>query len=121
MKTYELQKIPDSSYPYIVLSTSYRNPLEEISTIENELKNNFQGRVIFDLLLSNGCSSNRFLEAEFDGKHFKYTSFKPVDCVDEIIKDIVSSFYQNNMDYVNESVLPNAYKFLVKKGTFLGD
>jgi hypothetical protein len=116
MKNYELQKLPVCSYPYIVLSTSYRNPLEEISTIENELKNNFKGRVIFDLLLSNDYSSNRFLEAEFDGMHFKYTSFKPVECVDKIIKDIARDYYQKNMGYVNESILSDPYKFLVEKG-----
>ncbi len=116
MKTYEIQKLHNPSYPYIVLSTSYINPLEEISSIEDSLKDSYKVRVIFDLLLSNGLSSDRFLEAEFDGSKFRYSSFKTIDLLDTPIKKQINSFYQSNLEYLDSSVLTNVHKFLIKQG-----
>ncbi|WP_208402057.1 type II toxin-antitoxin system RnlB family antitoxin [Halalkalibacterium halodurans] len=115
MKNYEIYKL-NNEYPYIVFSTSYINPLEDIEKIEEEMESEFRGKVLFDLLLSNGLTSNRFLEAEFDGGKFQYTSIKPVGNLDNLIKKESITFYRENIDLLQNSVLPNAHKFLIKKG-----
>lgn len=118
MKNYEIHK-SNNEYPYIVFSTSYINPLEEIEEIEKEMEFQFQGKVLFDLLLSNGLTSNRFLEAEFwDGK-FQYTSIKPVNNLDNLIKKESIHFYRENIELLQNSVLPNAHKFLIKQGQLM--
>ncbi|MDD0822344.1 type II toxin-antitoxin system RnlB family antitoxin [Bacillus cereus] len=120
MKNYQLQKSCEiEQYPYIVYSVSYISPIEELPDIAEELKNHFQGKVLFDLLLSNGISSNRFLEAEFDGVTFNYSSFKSLSNVNELIKKGSSMFYQSNIEFLENSVLPNAHQFLVKKGKLI--
>ncbi|MEK5428290.1 type II toxin-antitoxin system RnlB family antitoxin [Cytobacillus sp. FSL R7-0680] len=118
MKNYEIHKL-NNEYPYIVFSTSYINPLEEIEDIEKELNSQFQGKVLFDLLLSNGLTSNRFLEAEFDGRKFQYSSIKPVMNLDDLIKNESIHFYRENHDLLQNSVLPNAHKFLIKRGRLM--
>lgn len=116
MKSFEMQRLHVGSYPYLVLSTSFESPLDEIELIENELKNCSAGKVIFDLVLTNGLSSNRFIEAEFDGDHIKHSSFRPVQIVEDSVKKVSSKFYQLHSDYVEKSILPNPHKFLLKKG-----
>lgn len=118
MKNYEIHKLNDE-YPYIVFSTSYINPLEEIEEIEKELECEFQGKVLFDLLLSNGLTSNRFLEAEFDGVKFRYTTIKSVSNLDNLIKKESIHFYLENIDLLQNSVLPSAHKFLIKQGRLI--
>jgi hypothetical protein len=119
MRTYEIQKLHDETYPYIVLSTSFNNPLDEINCIEVELKDNYIGKVIFDLLLTNGLSSNRFIEAQFDGAKFDKSSFKSIKIIDDFIKAQLIEFYKNNVQYVDKSVLSQLHKFMLKKGKLL--
>lgn len=114
MKTFEIKKIEDPENICLVLSNSFINPIQELELIEENLRNDFIGKVIFDLLLSNGNTSNRFLEAMFDGNKFDYSSFKITD-VDAKIKEISANFYKNNENFMDSVVVSNAFKFLLKK------
>ncbi|WP_354691790.1 type II toxin-antitoxin system RnlB family antitoxin [Phytobacter sp. RSE-02] len=61
----------------IVVATSYNNPLSCLNSIAKSLHaKKFKGKVIFDLLCSNGLESNRFMSVFFDGSNFNHTSFK---------------------------------------------
>lgn len=120
MKNYEIQKLNnDFEYPYVIYSTSYINPIEDLNNIEEDLKWNFKGKVIFDLLLSNGVSSNRFIEAEFDGDKFNYNSFKSLKDVDTLVVQKSSDFYQRNLSLLKNSVLPKSHQFLIEKGKLI--
>ena len=64
----------------LVLSTSYVSPLSSVFIISSELANeSYQGEVLFDLLLSNGFSPNRFLSMQFDGTKFLPQTTKKVE------------------------------------------
>lgn len=120
MKSYEIKKLHNSDfYPYVIYSTSYINPLEEIEGIQDELNNQFEGTVLFDLLLSNGVSSNRFVEAEFDGQSFIYNSFRIPSTIDDFIKEISVEFYKKHPEYLKSSILPKTQRFLVRKGKLI--
>lgn len=122
MKNYEIQKLNTiEDYSYVIYSTSHVNPVKELKNIAEDLKSHFKvkGKVLFDLLLSNGVSSNRFMEAEFDGIAFNRTSFKTLQSVNKVIKEESSEFYQKNLEFVENSVLPNAHQFLIKKGKLI--
>lgn len=117
MRNYEIQRFDNmSEYPYVILSTSYVSPLDDIMDIEHELQPYYKGKILFDLLLTNGVSSNRFIEAEFDGRKFNYSSFKPLNQVDTEIKKGSSEFYRKHTELLENSILPNAYQYLIKKG-----
>lgn len=120
MKNYQIQKVENiANYPFVVYSTSYVSPIEAITDIEHELQSQFRGKILFDLLLSNGVSSNRFIEANFDGDHFDYSSFKSLILVDGEIKKKLIEFYKKNTVLLENSVLPNAYQYLIKNGKVL--
>ena len=58
----------------IIYSVSYITPLNELKNIENELTITFNGKykgsIIFDLLLSNGNQSDRFIKIFFNKNKF---------------------------------------------------
>jgi hypothetical protein len=100
----------------MVLSTSYVNPLEMLTEIEAELASSYCGKVLFDLLLCNGNSSNRFMEAFFDGKQFVQTSFRILSEVDEEIRRFSANYYKDKPYFIESPLLSNAFKFLLQKG-----
>lgn len=95
MKDYEIIKIEKK---YIVIATSYVNPIDELDYIAKELEmRNCYGDIIFDLLLCNGLNSNRYLSIYFDGNKFNLFSAK-------------------KMRMENESIIKGATQYLVQKG-----
>ncbi|MCK4260793.1 MAG: type II toxin-antitoxin system RnlB family antitoxin [Halanaerobiales bacterium] len=116
MEKFALKKVCNSKYSYLILSTSYLNPLNYMNEIESCLNDKYEGGILFDLLLSTGNSSNRFLEGFFDGVQFDLNSFKIVKLEDEEIKRESLRFFQENIWMLDNSVLTNINKFLIKKG-----
>lgn len=117
MRTFEIRKINDlNAYSSLIFSTCYLNPLDNLCEIEEILKSQGQGKVLFDLLLSNGNTSNRFIEAVFDGEKFITSSFKIPKCIDKSIKELSSQYYKDNEQFWNSNIVSNAFKFLLKKG-----
>jgi hypothetical protein len=87
----------------------------------NEVKNelieiNYEGKVIFDLLLSNGMVKNRFSEIYFKNSDFDLNSvlvFKPSE---EQLQSH-NNFYRNYQSVVDQSfILSKPQKFLFRKG-----
>lgn len=114
--TYELQKLTNSTYPYIVWSVNFISPTEYLREIEHELGTaGFHGKIIFDLLLANGNNFNRFIEAYFDGCAFDYTSFKIVNTDLDGIKQQSLDFYRSHLDLLESSVLSKPARFLIRK------
>ena len=113
MKNFEICSIMDDTY--LVFSVNYRSPLEFIHEIEIEL---FSAppcqKVIFDLLLSNGMTSNRYFEAFFDGS--RLVNIKKCNSVDKKIKEASNCFYNSRPLLLDNSVLVNPQKFLARAG-----
>lgn len=115
-KYYRIDKIDDSTV--FVFSTSYHSPTEQFEAIEKDLaKKGFQGKVLFDLLLTNGNSSQRFFETYFENSMLNKASFKNIFEQAEKLKTISNKFYTKHFDLIEQSeVLSNATKFLLKNG-----
>jgi Antitoxin to bacterial toxin RNase LS or RnlA len=85
---YQIEKISDRVV--VVFSTSYINPISYLPTIEEDLgKMASSGKVIFDLLLSNGHSFNRFVEVAVCKGKVDRRSMKVVDS-SSLDKNIIS-------------------------------
>ena len=105
-------------YPIIVFSVCYISPIENYRKIEEELVGH-QGTILFDLLLSNGLSSNRYITAEYSEGKFDLMSFKELVNPPYELKLISTYFYQKHSNFLENSVLPSAHQFLIKKGKVL--
>ena len=75
---YQTERV--SNHTVIVFSMTYINPISYLPNIEEDLgKMNFSGKLIFDLLLSNGNSSNRFVEVTVNKAKIERRSMKVIE------------------------------------------
>lgn len=121
MKNYIIdENTEDTSYDCIIYATSYMSPIDNINEIEKDLVGSKKS-VIFELLLCFGRSSNRFVTATFDGEKFIKDSFHVLSKEEQNEKLLVLSqkFYIENQEYLDNSILSNAQKKLIKKGIYM--
>lgn len=116
LQSYDFEILMEQGIP-IILSKSSARIHDYLIEIQNILKkHNFKGQCIFDLLLSNGMDkNNRFFEARFNGIDFDLTSFKNIKEINTYVEKISNSFYANNFDLIDNSILTKPQKFLLKK------
>lgn len=115
MDEFVMQKINESQC--IVLSTSYISPLDEISTLQNQLeKHSCSGEVIIDLLLCNGVSDNRYVTMYFNGKNFDFSTLRVMPKVNDLITSISKSFYMCNKHLLTRGILPDAHRYIIEQG-----
>lgn len=117
MTNFKIKKLNQPEYECIVWATSYNNPLDNIADIEKSLKTNrCSGKILFDFLLSNGISSDRFFECSFDGEKLESGSLQRVDStnvsnsIQKISIDVLSKIKS-----LEDSVLLKADRFLLRK------
>lgn len=118
MESYVIQKnINSETFDCIIFSTYYVSPVENLIEIEEQLKGK-RLTVLFDLLMSNGNSNNRYIVGEFNGTHFVYPSFRiitPEEKTIEIQKQS-AEFYTKYSNYVEDSVLSQYQQNMIEKG-----
>lgn len=115
MKRFEIRQKLDDKGTCVIFSVNYRSPLEFIEEIEQELRSTpLCQKVVFDLLLSNGMTSNRYFEASFNGK--KLENIRKCTAVDNDIKEVSHHFYQQNSSLLNNGILVNQQKFIIRNG-----
>lgn len=115
-KSYSLSPLNKGPYVYISFSLTSERLDDYYSELENELKQlAVKGKVLLDLLSSNGVKSQRFVSIYFDGNHFSYSSFENIEYVGDDIESISHSFYKEHLYAIENSVLTKPQKFLFKK------
>ncbi|MBD2177979.1 type II toxin-antitoxin system RnlB family antitoxin [Pseudanabaena sp. FACHB-1998] len=101
---YEIERF--SNHTIIVFSMTYMNPISYLPTIEKDLgKLDFSGKIIFDLLLSNGNSSNRFVEARVNKAKIDRRSMKVIG-----YSSLEASFIKKTREFYksHKSILDNS-------------
>jgi hypothetical protein len=97
LKPFDIVALHDGGYRFVIFATSGINPLSDLSAIEKELiKRDGPCNVLFDLLLSNGETSNRYITAFFDGTRFSRETFKTLHSVPKEFKKIARGYYARN-------------------------
>lgn len=106
MNRYHITESKHPNYPLIIFATSYVSPMGQLPVMANEPElTGYEGFVLFDLLLSNGYASNRFITIEVNDGKFDYDSVTVVDLNDEGIMNYCLAFHQSHPEYVNNSSL----------------
>ena len=101
MKTFDI--IKRDKYIFIQ-SVCYKNPINNLDEVSSKLeKIRYTGIVIFDLLLINGSSSNRFLCSNYNNG-FNMKSFKKITLPHETRKEIIL-YYKQHKSYLYNSNL----------------
>lgn len=119
MNEYNILKVNNEDYKVIIFSKSYETPLLYLEDISNELKaqNLSSCKVVFDMLLCRGNTSERYTEAIFDGEQFVNSSFKyiKVDKKNELRK-IGLDFFKSNISILDNSILTSLQIKMINKG-----
>jgi hypothetical protein len=116
-KYYHIEKTSKIPYHCIILSTSYKSPIDQLDILERDLRaKEINGDVLFDLLLSHGNTPDRFYKLSFDGIKINMDSFKKVESVSKEIRAITNNFYRDHQHLLKNSMLSNHHKFFLKKG-----
>ena len=110
---YHIEKIFETVV--VVFCTTYINPISYLSAIEKDLSHlGFSGKIIFDLLLSNGCSPNRFIEVDVNKAKLNRISMKVIgySSLDKRIIAKIDEFYKSHRYLVDRSnILLNEEKY----------
>lgn len=116
MKNFEIIKLNDSEYDYMVIATTCISPISTLTDIQNVLANK-SGRIIFDLTLINGTNSNRYISALFENGVFDRRSFNVVKVIAPNLEYISLEFFIRHVELVENGTIPNALKSLLGAGT----
>lgn len=117
-----IKKIDLEKYSGIVYSYSYDSPFSYLLDIEHQLKELGlkSGYILFDTLLSKGNSSTRFFEAKFENGKFIKSSFKNIKVLkNSEIRRVACEFYRESGINLNNSLLTEAQKRIIRKGLVL--
>lgn len=115
MTNFNIIKLHNGPYNYLIIATRYDSSLSNIDEINNLLEIE-QGKVLFDFMVVNGNKNNRFIECEVINSNYKRETCKLAETVDEWIKRLSSRFFIENAEVLESSVLPNALKYLIING-----
>lgn len=112
---FEILKLNNEPYDFLIIATSYEDPLNSFEEIGNEIQMQ-KANLLFDLTLINGVSRNRYIKCEYEAGKSQLQSCAIVECIDDAIKKLSGQFFMDNEDVVKKSVIPNSLKYLLKSG-----
>lgn len=119
MKRYHILDLYSDSRK-VVMATSYVSPLSEVFSISDELREiNYKGEVIFELVLSNGFSSNRFLRTSFNGEELDIAGIEVLTQIKQNILNEIYTFLSENPQYIKASSLPEPQKYALLNNVLL--
>jgi hypothetical protein len=100
-----------------VFSTCAVSPMEALEDVERELSmRKITGKVLFDLLLSNGHKVNRYYVGEFDGKKFVHSHFDSEMHRYDTLSPVSAQVLKGHYSEVDPSLLSSAMQFALRKG-----
>jgi len=112
---FEILKLNNETYDFLIIATSYENPLSFMKEIEEELQVQ-KANLLFDLILINGVKKNRYIKCEYEAERNHLLSCSIVEDINDTIKKISQSYFAKNEELVQKSVIPNSLKYLLKSG-----
>lgn len=112
---YEIIKLNNGPYDFLVIATSYENPLSFIEEIGQEIHVK-KANLLFDLTLINGVKRNRYIKCEYEVDRNEMPPCSIVESVDDTIKEISQNYFTKNEDVVRKSIISNSLKYLLKTG-----
>lgn len=112
---FKIIELSNEPYDFLIIATSYDNPLNSIREIGEEIKVQ-KANLLFDLTLINGISKNRYIKCEYDADSERLPTCSILESIDNDIKAISRDYFTKNEDVVKKSVISNSLKFLLKSG-----
>lgn len=122
MCQFKIVSLEQQPYDAVIFSVSYDSPLAYLNEVADEIrKNHFKNaKILFDVLLSIGNTTERFIEATFDGEQFNLNSFRVIQIKkNNQIRKYCADFFHENSNLLEHSILTPIQKELLKKGAVI--
>ena len=103
---FTILKLNNEPYDFLVIATSYENPLSSFKEIEDEIKVQ-KANLLFDSTLINGVSKNRYIKCEYEAGKNQPQSCTIVECIDDTIKKLSYNYFMENEDIVKKVLYQN--------------
>ena len=114
----EKKNIPKADVRALVLAANPHSPFEHLFEIESQLsKSKIKGKILFDMLLSNGSRKNRFFIVDFDGEHILMRTLMNADQNYEIFSKNSAAIFLKNCNSIDDTLLTKAMKYALNTGT----
>ncbi|PSR25544.1 MAG: hypothetical protein C7B43_16695 [Sulfobacillus benefaciens] len=114
--TYAILPVSHAVYTHVVVATSFRNPVDDLRAIEDDLAaHGLHGIVLFDLLLAVGFAPHRFLAGEFTGTRFVVWSMDRVCAYDAALMAQVNAFYRTHPHCLRAGVLSRSERIRFRR------
>ncbi len=109
---FEILKLDNKIYDFIIIATSYENPLNYIKEIGKEIQVQ-KANLLFDLTLINGINKNRYIKCAYDVDTNQLPLCSIVECVDDDIKKVIKSYFYKNEEVIKRSIISTPLKYLL--------
>lgn len=117
IKTFFTTTNPTAGLQAAVFATGVYSPMDALEDIERELsERKVFGKVLFDLLLTNGNKTNRYFVGEFDGRSFDRNAIQLAMSKYEAFSRISASVFKSHFAEVDTILLTKAMRFALKQG-----
>ncbi|WP_338992073.1 type II toxin-antitoxin system RnlB family antitoxin [Fusobacterium vincentii] len=110
---FEILKLNNELYDFLVIATSYNNPLSSFQEIVKKLKVE-EAKLIFDLTLINGINKNRYVKCKYRAGKNQFQFCEIPEDISETIKVISKNYFNKHEEIIDKSVLTDSLKFLLK-------
>ena len=113
MGNYNIIKLKQSEYDFLIIANSYENPVNDL-IYQNNVPFIENGFILFDLTVVNGLSNNRYAYAQVNNHKIIVSSIGVMSNVDdaEILK-ITSEYFLHNSNIIKQSHLPSTAKYII--------
>lgn len=119
MKDYKIVSINYEDYDVIIYSEAQRHPLANIEEIEQDLRNlNLKvHKVLFDMILARGNTTDRFMKCYFNGESLEKSSIEVLNINKKhYIRKLTANYLVDNKELVEKSILTSIQKKMILKG-----
>ena len=91
MASYEIIKLKNQKYDFLVIATDASGPFEHLEEIECAI--GIDSVVLFDLSLTHGVNSNRYIQGLCHNSKFDREQFVVVASPDKATHDVSSEYF----------------------------
>lgn len=102
----------------LVYATGEINPMGKLGEVEQGLSQMGKGIVIFDLLLADGSTRNRYHLGLFDGSGFIEERLRPVEDTGEL-RAVSAAFLKEHLSELNLDMVSSPIEWAVRNGIAL--
>lgn len=113
--TFLVQPEPLPEVMALVYAMGELNPLEQLNDVEKDLQPLGKGIVIFDLLLANGNTRNRYHLGLFDGAHFQDGRLRPLEDSGEL-RQVSAAFLKKNLSRLHLEMVSAPIEWAIRNG-----